>query len=95
MEEKDIYKELNTADIFNGIGLVGILIPLIGFIFAGLAFGRANQIAILINDQESIDNLNTSQTKVVALRHRAHNAKVLAILIIILSCVSIGFWMKI
>lgn len=78
MQKNEIRKELNSISTFNVLGLFGIIIPFLAWIFAGIAFSKASN---LINDIDEKTKEN------IRLRARIHHKKVTSVFIIFISFV--------
>lgn len=85
MDQKEIRQELNSISTYNAIGLLGLLIPILAWVFAGIGFSKANNLLRAYEDTED-------KEKDKKMRAQIHNKAMSSLAIILLSFIAAVVW---
>lgn len=85
MKQDELRKELNSISTLNTVGLLGIIFPILAWVFAGIGFAKANN---LLNTYEDTGN----KKKDVATRKLIHGKSMASVFIIFISIISTVAW---
>lgn len=55
-DDREVRRLISSANMFIGLSWFGLIFPLLGWIFAGIAINKANQILMIIEDDEKLHN---------------------------------------